>query len=224
VPEGSDETIAALGASTIQLVQQHFEKFEFSKGLEAVWGLIAAVDKFIVQNAPWKLARQTDQAAQIDTLTTKQELDKQANQIAMDRKDLESKKALFQLEQKHAVEKVASNAQLASEKLTNQKNSMSDGEKTAKVAHHLAVGALAQIDQRVIDAVNTSLDMAVSGIKQIEDKVGSTHSALLRRIEQDRKDVDMMMRKLAAPRKSKAVRDETGRIASVVSEPVKLDA
>jgi methionyl-tRNA synthetase len=32
--------------------------------LEAVWSLISAVDKFIVQRAPWKLARLTDEASQ----------------------------------------------------------------------------------------------------------------------------------------------------------------
>ena len=36
-----------------------FRPFEFSKGLEAVWGLISEVDKFIVKQAPWKLARQS---------------------------------------------------------------------------------------------------------------------------------------------------------------------
>ena len=48
-------------AQTIRTVQETFDRFEFSKGLEAVWALISAVDKFIVQNAPWKLARLTDQ-------------------------------------------------------------------------------------------------------------------------------------------------------------------
>ncbi len=60
VPEGSDPEIAALAAGTIRTVEQCFDAFEFSKGLEAVWSLISAVDKFIVQHAPWKLARQAD--------------------------------------------------------------------------------------------------------------------------------------------------------------------
>ncbi len=42
---------------TIKTVQEAFDRFEFSKGLEAVWALISAVDKFIVEQAPWKLAR-----------------------------------------------------------------------------------------------------------------------------------------------------------------------
>ncbi len=60
VPEGSDPQIAALAGETIAAVQDTFDRFEYSKGLEAVWGLISAVDKYIVQQAPWKLARNTD--------------------------------------------------------------------------------------------------------------------------------------------------------------------
>jgi len=64
IPEGSAPEIAALANDTIQAFQDAFERFEFSKGLEAVWALISAVDKFIVERAPWKLWRQTDAAAQ----------------------------------------------------------------------------------------------------------------------------------------------------------------
>ncbi len=70
VPEGSDPEIAAIANQTIQSVQETFDRFEFSKGLESVWALISAVDKFIVQNAPWKLARTTDQASQAALSTT----------------------------------------------------------------------------------------------------------------------------------------------------------
>ncbi len=41
-----------------------FEKFEFSKGLEAIWGLLSTVDRFIVEQAPWKLARAQDAESQ----------------------------------------------------------------------------------------------------------------------------------------------------------------
>jgi methionyl-tRNA synthetase len=58
MPQGSDGgAIATLAGQTIESAQAAFEHFEFSKGLEAVWGLISAVDKFIVEMAPWKLAR-----------------------------------------------------------------------------------------------------------------------------------------------------------------------
>jgi methionyl-tRNA synthetase len=70
IPEGSDPEIAALANQTVTAVEKHFDAFEFSKGLEAVWGLISAVDKYIVQKAPWKLARQTDQTSQTELSTT----------------------------------------------------------------------------------------------------------------------------------------------------------
>jgi methionyl-tRNA synthetase len=73
IPEGSPAEIAALAGQTIQTVQETFDRFEYCKGLEAVWELISAVDKFIVQKAPWKLARQPDEASQKqlnDTLYT----------------------------------------------------------------------------------------------------------------------------------------------------------
>jgi methionyl-tRNA synthetase len=70
IPEGSDPEIAALANQTVAAVQKHFDAFEFSKGLEAVWALISVVDKYIVQKAPWKLARQTDPAAQAELSTT----------------------------------------------------------------------------------------------------------------------------------------------------------
>jgi methionyl-tRNA synthetase len=64
IPEGSDEEIAALAKETIASVQETFDRFEFSKGVEAVWGLISAVDKYIVKQAPWKLAKAQDDASQ----------------------------------------------------------------------------------------------------------------------------------------------------------------
>jgi methionyl-tRNA synthetase len=73
VPAGSENAIAATARETVASVQQSFERFEFSKGLEAVWSLISAVDKFIVERAPWKLAKATDDVARKsldDTLYT----------------------------------------------------------------------------------------------------------------------------------------------------------
>jgi methionyl-tRNA synthetase len=50
-----------------------FDKFDFSKGLESLWSMISGVDKFIVERAPWKLAKSSDDGAQDkldDTLYT----------------------------------------------------------------------------------------------------------------------------------------------------------
>jgi len=69
IPAGGEGgTIAPLAAQTIQAAQTAFDNFEFSKGLEAIWSLISAVDKFIVERAPWKLARsgEPDAPAQLD--------------------------------------------------------------------------------------------------------------------------------------------------------------
>jgi methionyl-tRNA synthetase len=74
IPESTgDDAIATQANNTIRSVQDSFDRFEFSKGLEAMWALISAVDKFIVTHAPWKLSRQPDEASQKqlnDTLYT----------------------------------------------------------------------------------------------------------------------------------------------------------
>jgi len=70
IPEGSDPEIAELAGQTIAAVQRYFDAFEFSKGLEAIWALISAVDKYIVRKAPWKLSHQKDESAQAELSTT----------------------------------------------------------------------------------------------------------------------------------------------------------
>ena len=37
-----------------------FDQFQFSRALETAWGLIAAVDKYIVENEPWTLGEKQD--------------------------------------------------------------------------------------------------------------------------------------------------------------------
>jgi methionyl-tRNA synthetase len=64
VPEGSASAIAAIAADTITAAQAAFDRFEFSRGLETIWSLISVVDKYIVECAPWKLARQSDETSQ----------------------------------------------------------------------------------------------------------------------------------------------------------------
>jgi methionyl-tRNA synthetase len=64
IPKGAAPELESLANETVRSVQDAFERFEFSKGIEAIWALISAMDKYIVQFAPWKLARQTDDASQ----------------------------------------------------------------------------------------------------------------------------------------------------------------
>src|SRR4051794_27251946 len=67
IPESAgDSEIAAVAREIIRIVPAMFDRFEFSKGLESIWSLISAVDKHIVQHAPWKLARQQDDASQAE--------------------------------------------------------------------------------------------------------------------------------------------------------------
>ena len=55
----------------IKSIVAAYDNFEFSKALEGIWGIISAADKFIVQQAPWKLANQHhDQIAQIQLNVT----------------------------------------------------------------------------------------------------------------------------------------------------------
>jgi methionyl-tRNA synthetase len=52
-------------ASSLQLVRdqfvQHVEEYAFHRALEAAWGMIARVDKFISEAKPWELARSDEQ-------------------------------------------------------------------------------------------------------------------------------------------------------------------
>ncbi|MBI1898023.1 MAG: methionine--tRNA ligase [Acidobacteria bacterium] len=65
VPDAvSDSEIADVARETIARTIKTFHDFEFSRGLEAVWGLISAVDKYIVRQAPWALAKKQGDDAQ----------------------------------------------------------------------------------------------------------------------------------------------------------------
>ena len=52
-----DGEIAEAAKAAIVEVPGLFEKFEFSRGLEAIWALIGKVDKYIVERKPWVLAK-----------------------------------------------------------------------------------------------------------------------------------------------------------------------
>ncbi len=67
IPRGSDDAVVEKARETIVTATQCFENLEFSKGLEAVWTMLSTVDKFIVEQAPWKLARVEASRAQLDS-------------------------------------------------------------------------------------------------------------------------------------------------------------
>ncbi len=45
-----------------------FNALEFSRGLEAIWSLISAVNKYLVKTAPWALAEKADEQARLATV------------------------------------------------------------------------------------------------------------------------------------------------------------
>ena len=54
--EGTD-AIARVTEKAVEDTIAAYDRFDFSEALEHVWTIVAAVDKYIVQQAPWKLAK-----------------------------------------------------------------------------------------------------------------------------------------------------------------------
>ena len=57
----ADDAIVKLAQETIAHFHALFESFQFSRALETAWGLVAAVDKYIVENEPWTLGEKQDE-------------------------------------------------------------------------------------------------------------------------------------------------------------------
>ncbi|HTS75682.1 MAG TPA: methionine--tRNA ligase [Bryobacteraceae bacterium] len=61
VPDSPGEAhIAEAADDAVASALEAFDKFEFSRALEIIWSLIGRLDKFIVERAPWKLAKEKD--------------------------------------------------------------------------------------------------------------------------------------------------------------------
>jgi len=59
----ADAAIAETARKTIREFGIQFDQFHFSRALEAAWALIAAVDRYIVENEPWALGEKQDEAS-----------------------------------------------------------------------------------------------------------------------------------------------------------------
>ena len=57
----ADDAIAEVARRTIREFGVLFDQFQFSRALEATWALVAAVDKYIVENEPWALGEKQDE-------------------------------------------------------------------------------------------------------------------------------------------------------------------
>jgi methionyl-tRNA synthetase len=61
VPEGEADPriVAAAGTAAVEF-GRHFDALDFSRALESLWGLVAVVDGYITEKAPWKLKAAED--------------------------------------------------------------------------------------------------------------------------------------------------------------------
>jgi len=57
----ADDAIAELGRKVIEECSSLLDQYQFSRGLELAWGLVAAADKYIVENEPWVLGEKADE-------------------------------------------------------------------------------------------------------------------------------------------------------------------
>ena len=57
----ADDAIAETAGRTIAEFNALFDQYQLSRALEAAWGLVAAVDKYIVENEPWALGDKQDE-------------------------------------------------------------------------------------------------------------------------------------------------------------------
>jgi len=58
-----EDLVAILAKHTISEFGELFEQYQFSRALEQAWALVAAVDKYIVDNEPWALAEKQDEGS-----------------------------------------------------------------------------------------------------------------------------------------------------------------
>jgi len=59
----ADEAIAETARKAISEFGNLFDQYQFSRALELAWGLVAAVDKYIVENEPWSLGEKQDEGS-----------------------------------------------------------------------------------------------------------------------------------------------------------------
>jgi methionyl-tRNA synthetase len=58
-----DDAIVETARKAIREFGALFDQFQFSRALETAWGLVAAVDKYIVENEPWALGEKQDNSS-----------------------------------------------------------------------------------------------------------------------------------------------------------------
>ncbi|MEO5936874.1 MAG: methionine--tRNA ligase subunit beta, partial [Terriglobales bacterium] len=59
----AEDTIAQLAGEVVRSTNQQFAEYQFARGLETLWTLVAAVNKYIVEMEPWAVAERQDEAS-----------------------------------------------------------------------------------------------------------------------------------------------------------------
>jgi methionyl-tRNA synthetase len=59
--QAQDTVLAKEAQAAIGEVMEHYEKLEFSRGLEVIWSLISAADKYLTVEKPWSLGESTEE-------------------------------------------------------------------------------------------------------------------------------------------------------------------
>ena len=63
-----DSGVRELAGRVIASYRANFDDYNFSRGLENVWELIARVNKYIVENEPWAIAEKPSEATKLDSV------------------------------------------------------------------------------------------------------------------------------------------------------------
>ncbi len=59
----ADDAVIAAARNVIAEFGALFDQYQFSRALESAWSLVAAVDKYIVENEPWSLGEKQDEVS-----------------------------------------------------------------------------------------------------------------------------------------------------------------
>ncbi|HEV8383379.1 MAG TPA: methionine--tRNA ligase [Candidatus Acidoferrales bacterium] len=60
--------VARTASAAIAAALEQYDRYEFSRALETIWAVIAEVDKYLVENQPWKLAGAESQKERLGTI------------------------------------------------------------------------------------------------------------------------------------------------------------
>ncbi len=65
-PEGELDLAPQFGEDYVQRIRERFDREEISAALEDIWELVRTLNRYVEEQAPWKLAKDDAQSAQLD--------------------------------------------------------------------------------------------------------------------------------------------------------------